>query len=524
MREIQDFEYIILKNLTHNSEYFGKIMPILETKYLTEVGSRELFKLIKTYYAEYQGIPSLTELVAMVRSVPNSTVREEVINTLKEVNKKDLIDNVDFLCNETVSWVRDALYLEALQVGSEGLMEKNDEKKLKAQELLDARAKISIDSDLGLDFDDIETMIEYYKEAKIGILTQHEELNRRLGPGFMPKTLSVLLAGQGIGKSLLMTDLISGMIKKGQNVLLISMEMQDKEIMKRVHANAMDLPINSLIDLSKTEGELNKIRQGYGNVPGREIVTEDMVVSAYNRLKMEGKVGKLFVKDYPSGAFSALQLEQLVESYKIEKGIKFDAVFLDYLGIMKSDRLAPSVGLYSYIKAIGEEVRASAHKLDLAIISASQLNRGSLQGDVAEADNANIADSMGTAMTADFMLFLLQDEEMKSRGEIILKCTKNRFTGMTDLWLMNIDYTRMRFNDMVHETMTDGEISSAVGLDLDEDFGIITAKKMESATEFANTEVKDIMRESAEQLFAKPEEQTDEQKSEIEQIYADLGI
>ena len=31
----------------------------------------------------------------------------------------------------------------------------------------------------------------------------------------------------------------------------------------------------------------------------------------------------------------------------------------------------------------------------------------------------NIADSMGTAMTADFMLFLLQDEEMKARGEII---------------------------------------------------------------------------------------------------------
>ena len=77
---------------------------------------------------------------------------------------------------------------------------------------------------------------------------------------------------------------------------------------------------------------------------------------------------------------------------------------------------------------------------------------------------------------------------------------------------------------MVHETMSNAEVGSSLGLDLDEDFGIITAKKMESATEFANSEVKDIMRESAEQLFAKPEEQTSEQKSEIEQIYADLGI
>lgn len=530
-----DFELIILKNLTHNSEYFGKVMPFLKKSYLKETGSQQLFKLIKEYYAEYGGIPTLTELVAKVRSVPNSTIREEIVKTLQAVAKKDLIDNVDFLCNETVAWAKDALYLEALQIGSEGLMEKNDEKKLKAQEILDERSKISIDTDLGLDFDDIEEMIAYYKERQIGILTQHKELNKRLGPGFMPRTLSVILAGQGIGKSLLFTDLISGMIKNGKNVLLVSLEMQDKEIMKRVHANAMDLPINSLIDLSKTEGELKKIRAGDSNTPGRETITEEMVISAYNRLKMEGKTGKLFIKDYPSGTFSALQLEQLAQSYKIEKGITFDAIFIDYLGIMKSDRVSPNAGLYSYIKSIGEEVRASASKLDLAIISASQLNRGSLQGDVQDADNSNISDSMGTAMTADFMLFLLQNEEMKANGEIILKCTKNRFNGRTDTWAMNIDYTHMRFNDVIVQAMSNTETAGLLDIDLttksdlDDDMdpiaqAIAQAEKMKRYEEFADTEVKDIMRESAEQLLNNDVSDVSDIKSEIDQIYADLGI
>ena len=118
------------------------------------------------------------------------------------------------------------------------------------------------------------------------------------------------------------------------------------------------LSINSLIDLSRTEGELAKIRKGSDREPPREIVTKEQVIAAYNNMKLEGKTGKLFIKDYPSGSFSGLMLDQLIESYKIEKGIVFDIVFVDYVGIMKSDRVSPNAGLYSYIKSIAEEVRA----------------------------------------------------------------------------------------------------------------------------------------------------------------------
>ena len=134
-----------------------------------------------------------------------------------------------------------------------------------------------------------------------------------------------------------------------------------KEIMKRVHANALDLPINSLIDLSKTQGELDKIQKGTDNEPGRRTLSKD-IIAAYNKMKLDGNNGKLFVKDYPAGSFSSLMLEQLIDSYKIEKNVTIDIVFVDYLGIMKSDRVSPGVGLYSYIKSIGEELRSVAQK------------------------------------------------------------------------------------------------------------------------------------------------------------------
>jgi replicative DNA helicase len=511
------FEQILLKKLTHNGEFFGKAMPILKKKYFSNIGNQELFKLVKEYYGEYRNIPSLTELVASVKNVSNAEIRNEIIKSLQSISATEEVANIEFMCDETLSWVKDAMYMEALQIGSDGLMNKDDNLKLKAQKIMDERAKISIDSDLGLDLDDIDTMIDYYSQRLVGIRTQHKELNKRLGPGFLPGTLSLILAASGIGKSLLMTDLISGMVKKNKNILLVSLEMSDKEIMKRVHANAMDLPINSLIDLSKTEGELARIND-------RPVLCKEEVLAAYNKMKADGNVGKFFIKDYPTGSFSPLMLEQLVETYKIERDIEFDAIFVDYMGIMKSDLLSPSAGLYSYIKSIAEELRSSAKKMDLPIISASQLNR-SATNNVDDADNSAVSDSMGSVMTADFMLFLLQNEEMKERKEIVCKITKNRFAGRTDTWLMNIDYEHMRFSDMLIQNA--GTDISEITPDLNTsnpitDFGIITEEKQKDAEEFANQEIKDIAREDTEKLLndAKP----DPFKNDIDELYKELGI
>jgi len=69
--------------------------------------------------------------------------------------------------------------------------------------------------------------------------------------------------------------------------------------------------------------------------------------------------------------------------------------------------------------------------------------------DISSTGNAQISDSIGTAQTSDFMIFLLQTPEMKEEGLMTCKVTKNRFTGRTDYWDMNIDYEHMRFSDVI---------------------------------------------------------------------------
>ena len=434
------FEEILLKSLIYDGSFFNKVFNLLKTDYFKSIGNKEVFKLLKKYYTEYKERPSEVALVTMVKDVPNAELRKTIVESLKEVSKTELNSNTQFMCDETVKFVKDAIYYKGLELGADGLMNKDDSKMKKAQAMFEEMSKVQIDSNLGLDFDDIQTQLEYYSKREFGIKTQHKSINKRLGSGFLPGTLNVILAAQGVGKSLLMCDLISGMLQNSKNVLMVSLEMSENEMLKRIHANVFDIGINTFRDLAKTENEIKQL--------DRPETTKDMIMNAYQKFKMSGTCGKFFVKEYPAGSFSALMLADLVDKFRVEKNIKFDCIFIDYLGIMKSDLISANSGLYSYVKSIGEEVRAQAVKLGVPIISASQLNRTSVNK-TEGVDNSAISDSLGTAMTADLMMFILQNESMKEKSEVLVKFTKNRYTGMTDSFMLNVDYQKMRFSDVI---------------------------------------------------------------------------
>ena len=80
-------------------------------------------------------------------------------------------------------------------------------------------------------------------------------------------------------------------------------------------------------------------------------------------------------------------------------------------------------------------------------------------------------------MTADFMLFLLQNEEMKKNSEIVCKVTKNRFNGRTDTWEMSIDYPHMRFNDMLEQSSGEAVFKQAENEKNELKLNLINAQK-----------------------------------------------
>jgi hypothetical protein len=134
---------------------------------------------------------------------------------------------------------------------------------------------------------------------------------------------------------------------------------------------------------------------------------------------------------------------------------------------------------------------------------------------------------MGTAMTADFMLFLLQNEEMKLNKQMVLKCTKNRYTGRTDTWMMGVDYSHMRFNDVIMESAANyiQELKDNGKSDDDFDFipkEIVNDKVLIEAEKFANSEVKEIQKDDYQNLKSLDNIDKDPLKDEIQDIFAYL--
>ena len=120
-----------------------------------------------------------------------------------------------------------------------------------------------------------------------------------------------------------------------------------------------------------------------------------------------------------------------------------------------------------------------------------------------DSDNSSISDSIGTAMTADFMLFCLQSEEMKKNCEMVMKVTKNRYTGITDTFMMNINYPKMRFSDIIENQSLpeNGTINFS------------TPNQAVQATNFANNEVRQIVQNDMKKIKehdSKIEKQKDE--------------
>lgn len=422
-----NFEDILLKYLIIDKAFFLKTLPVLESSIFNSQAISNIYSIMRKYYDVYKKSPESQEIITLAQDIPNPEIRLEISNKLINLNNINQID-LKFLDDYTIQYIKNQLFEKALVIGADFIDKKTESSKQKAKELIDKAQTITLIQDLGDNYLELDNRLDYYQNPEKGLkYKDFTEFNKFLGEGILNGTLNVFLAPPGIGKSMMISFTISDFLKQKKNILLVSMEMSNYEFMKRLDANLLDIPIKELSNPDFKE----QIKEKF------EIIKSDL--------------GNLYLQNYQPNTFSANTLSALLDMYRTN-GISIDCVFLDYLGIMKSDKLNPNVGLYSYIKSIGEEVRGVAKQWNIPVFSASQLNRGGVNKDSKEVDNSLISDSMGTAMTADLLVMLLQTEAQKEVNQITFKITKNRYTGLTREFKADVDYQKMRFiNPLVTE-------------------------------------------------------------------------
>ena len=208
-------------------------------------------------------------------------------------------------------------------------------------------------------------------------------------------------------------------------VLYITMEMAEERIAERIDANLMDLPIQQLSELPKNVFD-QKIKK---------IATSS--------------IGKLIVKEYPTGAAHVGHFRALLNELKLKKNFVPNMIFVDYLNICASSRVkGASANSYTIIKSIAEELRGLAVEFNVPIMSATQTTRsGYSNTDVGLEDTS---ESFGLPATADLMFALISTEELEELNQIMVKQLKNRYNDPTKYkrFVVGIDRARMKLYDV----------------------------------------------------------------------------
>lgn len=432
----QKIQTTILRNLINNDEFTRKVIPFIRKEYF-ESDHRLIFDQVICFVDKYNKLPTPEALEIELSSLDvNDALLVDASTVLNGIRAtKDNAVDTDWLVDETERWCQDrAIHLAIME--SINIIEgkHNSLKKDALPKLLSDALGVTFDSSVGHDYiNDAEKRFDFYHMIEDRIPFDLEYFNSITKGGLPRKTLNIALAGTGVGKSLFMCHVAANALTQGKNVLYITLEMAEERIAERIDANLMNLPIDQLETLPKEmfDNKISKIAQK--------------------------NIGKLIIKEYPTGAAHTGHFRALLNELKLKKNFMPDMIFIDYLNICSSSRmkgLGGSINTYSLIKSIAEEIRGLAVEFNVPIISATQTTRSGFgNSDVGLEDTS---ESFGLPATADFMFALVSTEELEKLGQIMVKQLKNRYNDPTvnKRFVIGVDRSRMKLYDVEEDAQT----------------------------------------------------------------------
>lgn len=425
----------ILSNLVTNESFLRKTFPFLKEEYFHDNIQKQVFTLIKKYIDDYNKAPTKVALRIGAEDVKSVTEEQykQLGTTIEELYQEESVDE-EWLVDQTEKFCQDKAIYNAIMSSIQILDGKHDKGKGAIPQVLSDALSVSFDTHIGHDFfENYKERFDFYHQKEKRIPFDLEYLNKITKGGLPAKTLSVVLAGTGVGKSLFMCHCASSNLMKGYNVLYITLEMAEEKIAERIDANTLNVTLEdlSLMPRNTYEQRIERVR---GTTSG-----------------------KLIIKEYPTASAGSANFRHLLNELRIKKGFKPDIIYIDYLNICSSSRIkqGAAVNSYTYVKAIAEELRGLSVEFNVPIVTATQTTRsGYSNTDVGLEDTS---ESFGLPATADLMFALIAPEDLQELNQIMVKQLKNRHSDPSYFkrFVIGVDKARMKLYDVEQAAQQD---------------------------------------------------------------------
>lgn len=446
---ISPIETTILQGIVNDEKYTRKVLPYIQESYFESEEAKVVYELAKEHFTKYGTCPNESTLsvgVDALSSLTEDTHKEALalIPTLSTAPP----NNTDWLIDSTESWCkRRAVYLALVE--SITLADDSNKKTYNPDAIPDIMREalsVSFDTHVGHNYlEDYQERFNFYHKKEDHISWGLKYFDLITNGGVTNKTLNVLLAGTGVGKSLTMCDLASNMLLQGKNVLYITCEMSEEKIAERIDANLMNINIQDIKEVP--------LPQFTSKIQGIKKKT----------------TGQLYIKEYPTASAHAGHFDALIAELALKQSFKPDVIYIDYINICLSSRYKAGTNANSYtiVKAIAEELRGLAGKHNLPVITATQTTRAGYGS--SDVELTDTSESWGLPQTADLMLALIATDELEQLNQIMVKQLKNRYSdlSMHRKFVVGIDKAKMRLYD-VQESAQSNILQSSKASDHDE--------------------------------------------------------
>ena len=403
-----DIQKVYLEMMLTDAETFVRCQSVFDDKTF----DRQLqpaAKFINDYVVEHNAMPTFD----MVNAATNSNLK----------HPGDLAENhYDWLLQEFETFSRHKA-LEAAILTSADLLEKGEYGPV--EDLVKKAVQIGLQKDLGTDYwADPKSRLEAIKDKNGQVSTGWESLDKKLFGGFNRGELNIFAGGSGSGKSLFLANMGVNWALAGLNVLYLTFELSENLVSMRIDSMTTDIPSRDI----------------FKNIEDVEM-----------KVKMIGKKSGAFqVKYMPTGK-NANDIRSYLKEYEIKTGRKIDVMLVDYLDLMHPIAAKISAeNLFVKDKYVSEELRNLAMELNCIFVTASQLNRSSVEE--IEFDHSHISGGISKINTADNLIGIFTSRAMRERGRYQIQLMKTRSSsGVGQKIDLEFDVDSLRIRDLADD-------------------------------------------------------------------------
>jgi len=400
-----ELQKLFLDFLVSNRDLAARCQNILNPEHFDR-RLRSAAAFIKDYVNEQGNIPDIAQI-----SATTGTTLTNLDDRAQEHSNWFLTEFEGFTRHKA---------LERAILQSADLLDKSEYGAV--EKLIKDAVQIGLPKTFGTDyFADPKGRLLALKDSNGEVSTGWKLLDDKLYGGFPPGTLNIFAGASGSGKSLFLQNLALNWSMMGLNTVYFSLELSEGLSALRMDAMLSD----------------NSTREVYKKIDDVDL-----------KIRMIGKKAGILQVVQLTNGITAHDILAWLREFQTQKGIKIQAILIDYLDLMMPAGQKVSVSdMFVKDKLVAEELRNLAVSEQFLMATASQLNRSAVES--IEFDHSMIAGGLSKIQTADNVLGIFSTPTYRERGMVQLQFMKTRSSSAVGQKIdLRFNPITMRISDM----------------------------------------------------------------------------